>query len=97
MIMDWTIQDTSVILVGLAIVFVGLVCIILLCKIMSAACNVSKKVAAPAPVSPNTSTPVSQAEAIPNRAELIAAVSAVIAEEIGEDVSNIRILSLKKI
>ena len=37
------------------------------------------------------------ANAIPNRGELIAAVSAAVAEELGEDVSAIRIHSFKKI
>ena len=34
---------------------------------------------------------------IPNRQELIAAVSVALAEELGTDVSGIRILSFKKI
>ena len=37
------------------------------------------------------------AEAIPNRQELIAAISVALAEEMGTDVTGIRILSMKKV
>jgi len=37
------------------------------------------------------------ADTIPNRQQFVAAVSAVIAEEMGTDVSKLRILSIKKI
>ncbi len=96
--------DLYVILIGMAIVFIGLVCIILLCKIMSALCGISSKMpeaaspataAAQAPVAAQTPAPAPAN--IPNRAQFIAAVSAVIAEEIGEDASSIRILSVKKL
>ena len=47
----------------------------------------------------NDNTPVlsNDATEIPNRQEMIAAVSAAIAEELGKDVSAIRILSVKKL
>ena len=41
--------------------------------------------------------PAPAANTIPNRQELIAAVSAALAEELGTDVSAIRILSFKKL
>ena len=49
--------------------------------------------AAPAPVSAVPAV----AEPIPNRQAMIAAISAVIAEELGTDISAIRILSVKKV
>ncbi len=85
--------DLNVILIGLAIVFVGLLCIILLCKLMSLICSAfsseKKNVSNKPEGAPSSS--------IPNRGEFIAAVSAAIAEESGEDVSSIRILSVKKL
>lgn len=48
-----------------------------------------------AAVPAGTVTPV--AEPIPNRQAMIAAVSAAIAEELGTDISAIRILSVKKL
>ena len=96
---------------GLSIVFIGLVCIVLLCKIMSILVTISEKGESSAegkakpvklPVtgtaaarSPGSSKPASSDPG--PRGEIVAAVSAVIAEELGKDVSAIRILSLKKI
>ena len=49
-----------------------------------------------APAAP--AAPVAAPAAVePNRQELVAAVSAAIAEELGTDITGIRILSLKKI
>ena len=84
---------------GLGTVFVGLICIIILCKLMSAICSkIGKNPTQPAVVVPSAA-PAAPAESVlsPNRQEFIAAVSAVIAEEMGTDVSKIRILSVQKI
>ena len=84
---------------GLGTVFFGLACIIALCYLMS---WVVQKIAKPVPVAPATTSakpqaPVSTKSTITNRQEFIAAVSAVIAEELGTDVSAIRILSVKEL
>jgi len=85
--MDYS--NLFVCLMGLCTVFVGLICIIVLVSVMS---NVVRrtdaKTAAPAIAAPAVSavTP-----------EMVAAVSAAIAEELGTDVSAIRIVSMKKI
>ena len=92
-----------VVIMGMGIVFVGLICIVLLCSIMSKVVkilekktNVSEPAAAPAPTA--VSAPVAAVqEPIANRQELVAAISAALAEELGTDVSAIRILSLKKV
>ena len=82
-------SNLFVLCLGLGTVFFGLICIIFICKIMSAVlAGLSKKPTVAAPAAP---------AAIPNRQEFIAAVSAAIAEEMGTDVSKIRILSVKKI
>ena len=90
------ISNTFVVVLGIGVVFVGLICIVLLCKIVSAFCMLgeSKKRDNTAPV-PNTVA--AEAQPIQNRQEIIAAVSACIAEELGTDISAIRFLSFKKI
>lgn len=97
------VTDPSIALVigmGLGVVFVGLICIIILCYLMSAVIKALKGNEQSAPAAPAAPVAVAPAPAqapIENRQELIAAVSAVIAEELGTDVSAIRIKSIKKI
>ncbi len=90
------ISDWIVVVLGLVTVFIGLICIILICKLTGLVCAAlvnnksTKAAAADAPVSAGQ-------DAIPNRQQFIAAVSAAIAEDLGTDVTNIRILSVKKL
>ena len=84
-----------VVAIGIGVVFVGLVSIVILCKIVSAFCMAGKKTKTDS--QPATPINVAQNQPIENRQEIIAAVSAVIAEELGTDVSAIRILSFKKL
>ena len=84
---------------GVGIVFIGLICLIVLIKIFGKVSQlvvgnetVSASVAAPAPVAA-----VPAADVIPNRGELVAAVSAALAEELGTDVTAIRIVSIKRV
>ena len=90
------ISNTFVVVLGIGVVFVGLICIVLLCKIVSAFCMLGegkkKNNAVPVP-----NTVAAEAQPIQNRQEIIAAVSACVAEELGTDISAIRILSFKKI
>ena len=83
-----------VVCMGMGTVFVGLICIVILCKILSAICMLSEKKEAPAN---NAVSAPAVSQQIENRQEIIAAVSAAIAEELGTDISAIRILSFKKI
>ena len=81
---------------GIGTVFLGLVCIVILCSLVSFFCRKalgnSKKDA------PVASAPAAAPAApIANRSKIVAAVTAVIAEELGEDVSAIRVKSFKKI
>lgn len=80
-------------LLGIGTVFAGLICLIILCKIIGAFSGKEKKSATPVavPVAVNTAN-----QPIENRQEIVAAVSAAIAEELGTDVSAIRILSFKR-
>ena len=77
---------------GIGTVFFGLICIIFLTSAMSAFCRRGSQTAASAAVA----APAVKA-APAEDASLIAAVSAVIAEEMGTSVNGIRILSMKKI
>ena len=84
-------------LIGIAVVFVGLIIIIGLVELMHlfTKSSANKKEEAPAPV-PQASAPIASA-VIENRDEVVAAVCAAIAEENGTDISAIRVVSFKKI
>ncbi len=85
----------GVCLMGVGIVFAGLVCIVGLCKILGFVVSRFSKQEKTVDDKPVLNAPVQ--EEIPNREEMVAALSAVIAEELGKEVSAIRIVSLKKI
>jgi sodium pump decarboxylase gamma subunit len=91
------IPNWFVIVMGLGVVFIGLIFIILLCKILGAICSLaetkekSAPKAAPAPAA---------APAVPvqgNRQEIIVAIGVAIAEEIGVSAEAIRIKSIKTV
>ena len=86
-----------VILMGVGVVFIGLICIILLCMAMSAICrSMGDQTPAPAPAAAAApAAPVQQA--IPNRQAMVAAIAVAVAEEMGTDPAGIRILSIKKL
>ena len=77
-------------LMGMGTVFFGLICLIALTMIMSAILGHGKQTAVPA------AAPAPAVLPEPNRQEVIAAVSAAVAEELGLDITGIRILSMKK-
>ncbi len=91
------ISNGIVIALGLGIVFAGLICIVIICSIMGAVCKKlvkpeeAKPVSAPAQSAPSANAPIA------NKQEIIAGVCAVLAEELGTDVSNIRVTSFKKV
>lgn len=93
-----------VVVMGMGIVFLGLVCLIALISIMGAIMKrVNAKqeaaVAAARAAMPRPSAPAAAAvsEGIPNRGELVAAISVALAEELGKDVKAIRIHSIKRV
>ena len=89
------VDNLYVVGMGLGVVFVGLISIIILCYIIGAICMSSGKKEETAAVSAPAAAPAPAP--IENRQEIIAAVSAALAEEMGTDISAIRILSFKKI
>ena len=87
-------MDYSIIfacLMGIGTVFFALICLIVLTTLLGRVCG-QKQQSAPAAVSPAPA-----AVSAGDQQELIAAVSAAIAEELGTDITGIRILSIKKV
>lgn len=85
-------EPSNLLVVGLGMgtVFFGLVCLVLICSITSRLCKIFvKEQEAP------KENPV--AGAIPNKQEIVAAACAVIAEELGTEVKNIKVTSFKRI
>ena len=83
-------SNLFVCLMGIGTVFIGLVCLIALVSVMSAVVQRTESrgrpAGSPAPGDGSAVTP-----------ELIAAISSVIAEDLGADVSAIRIVSCRKV
>ncbi len=84
--------------IGILIVFIGLVCLIALVTVLG---KISQSLLSEKPQeakaeskAPAATAPVA---AIENRDELIVAFSAAVAEELGKDVSAIRVVSFKEI
>lgn len=93
--------DWFVCALGVGIVFIGLIAIIILCKILGALCQINAKLPEKSKEQASSVTPVTPVKAagpveIPNRRETIAAISVAIAEDLGTDVSAIRIVSIEK-
>ena len=87
-----------VVVMGMGIVFIGLICLIILISIMG---SIMKRFSpasnASAAAAPRAATPAAAGSAIPNRSELVAAISVALAEELGTDVRAIRIHSIKRV
>ena len=82
---------------GMATVFIGLVCIIILCKIFSAVVRIGEnKEKEPVKQTATVTTAPANTE-IPDKQRIVAAVCAAIAEELGTDVSALKVLSFKKL
>lgn len=70
-------------------VFVGLICIVILCKIIGLFCIGSRKKEA--------ETKIDTIEKPQNEEEIVAAVTAACAEALGKDVKALKVVSFKKI
>ena len=83
--------------IGLGIVFIGLVSLVAIVKAMGWIMG-KKKPVQPVPMAPVQKEPTRQ-EVIPeaNHGELVAAISAALATVMGKQVNGIRILSMKKV
>lgn len=93
-------SNTFVCVMGMGIVFIGLICLVLLCVLMSkivALTTPAKPFEESAKVSAAPIGAVPAAAVIPNRAELVAAISAAIAEDLGDSIDSFRIKSIKRV
>ena len=84
-------------LMGMGIVFVGLICIILICMAASAIIRAMESGSKTEAISQYAGAAPASEFTPEKRREMIAAVSAALAEELGKDVSAIKITSFKKI
>ena len=87
-------SNLFVVLMGLGTVFAGLLCIILLVTLMSWVCA---RTSAPKTVPQMPAAPAAMPEPGAVTPAMMAAVAAAIAEDMGTDVSAIRIVSMKKV
>ena len=78
-------------LMGMGIVFIGLILLVLITMLSSFIIRKTEKKAVEAPAAAPADEPIK------NRGEFVAAVSAVIAEQIGTDADAIRIKNIKKV
>ncbi len=82
--------------IGLGTVFAGLIGLILICYIMSSVVRLFAK--SEEPTGQPQAAPVSKPQAaISNKGEFAAAIACAIAEDLGTDVTGIRIKSVKKL
>lgn len=91
------IDNSTVIGLGLGIVFMGLICLIIIITVLGAIMKrAEKKKAAQAPAVAAPAAAPAQT-VIPNKPEFVAAVSVAVAEDCGADVSRIRIHKIEKV
>ena len=90
------ISDVLVCIIGIGTVFVGLVTLVLICNALSIVCKALFKAE---PAKQEKTAPVSAPKnaQIENKQEIIAGVCAVIAEELGTDVNNLKVTSFKRV
>ena len=92
------ISTLQVVLMGLITVFVVLICLIVIIKLlgMIVAKVTPAKAAAPAVAAAPAASPAPAAPSA-NKQQFVAAIAVAIAEEMGTDVSHIRIHSIKRV
>ena len=80
---------------GIGTVFVGLLSIIIICVLTGALCGASKR--REQTVNPTLAQNKSVKKTDENRAEILAAVCAACAEDMGTDVNTLKVVSFKKL
>lgn len=88
-------SNLFVVCMGIGTVFTALVILVVLCTLMSKIVIATEK--ARENKTQNAISTLPDTNEIENRGMLVAAISAAIAEELGTDVSAIRIVSLKRV
>ena len=86
-------SNAFVCIMGMGTVFIGLICIVLICKLLAVVLKAIEK-----PKKANRAEPAKE-EALSGeeKAEVVAGVCACIAEELGTEASNIKVLSFKRV
>lgn len=86
-------------LMGMGIVFVGLICIVIICKIMSFLVTrfTKSEDTAAAKIKPTAAPVAAPAMPAEEKRAMLAGICAVIAEELGTDASNIRVRSFRRV
>lgn len=82
---------------GIGTVFFGLICLIVITMIVSTVCKSFVKPQAENNAVKTAPSNTAAPAAIENKQEIIAGVCAVIAEELGTDVNNIKVTSFKRL
>ena len=86
-----------VVVMGIVTVFVCLIALIAIIYIMGGIVNKATYKTAPAAAPAPVAAPAAPVQPSVNKQQLVAAMAAAIAEEMGTDVNHIRIHSIKKI
>ncbi len=92
-------SNTFVCIMGMGTVFIGLILIVLICKLLSLVTSGFAKLGANSTPTPE---PSPKAAALPmpegaEKAKILAGICACIAEEIGTDAENIKVVSFKRV
>lgn len=82
---------------GIGIVFIGLLCLIVLVSLSGAICRRAVRETPADPALADSAPAIPAPAVIPNKGELVAALSAALAEELGRDVRAIRILKIERV
>ena len=91
-------SNTFVCVMGMATVFIGLICIVLICNLQSIVLKAfakTDKAAAPATKAPAVAPEMTLSP--DEKSAVVAGICACIAEEIGTDASNIKVLSFRRV
>lgn len=83
--------DWLVVVLGIGVVFVGLIALVVVCTLFGKLFQNRK------PAASEESPAAASTGEIEHRGELVAAVSAALAEELGTDVKGLRILSIRRL
>ncbi len=86
-------SNLFVCLMGMGTVFVGLTCLVFLVNAMGAVLRKNQK----AEAAPAVSAPAQPQMDNAKKGEVMAAIAAAIAEDMGTDISAVRIVSIKKV
>ncbi len=90
-------SNAMVVSIGIGTVFFGLICLVFICWLMSRVCMMFVKEKNDSANTPVQTSAAANNAPIANKQEIIAASCAVIAEEIGTDANNIKVVSFKRV